>query len=311
MTSIGGNAFSGCTKLNEVIIDDGISPLDIGSWSFSGCSSLTHITIPNNVESLGIYVFNGSDMICYNVYDNANYLGNPSNPYLILEQAKDQDIERCNINENTKIISYYAFRSCKNLTYVSVPDGVKTVGEYAFYDCKNLTGTFYGNSYYIGNENNPYLVLLRASDLYITSCEINSETRFIQATAFMNCRNLDSVYISDIAAWCEMSFSDNYSNPFSFADHLYLNGVIANDIIIPNGVTSISDWAFFGCSEIKSVSIPDSVTSIGRYAFSGCSQLNDIAIPAGVTSIGEQAFYGCNSIISAIVDSNNTVFHSY
>ena len=58
-------------------------------------------------------------------------------------------------------------------------------------------------------------------------------------------------------------------------------------------VTGISDYAFYGCSGLTSVTIPNSVTSIGNSAFSGCSGLTSVTIPNSVTSIGEDTFWGC------------------
>ena len=60
-------------------------------------------------------------------------------------------------------------------------------------------------------------------------------------------------------------------------------------IIIPNSVTSIGEYVFYGCSSLTSIIIPNSVTSIGEYAFFRCSSLTSIIIPNSVTSIGEYA----------------------
>ena len=64
-------------------------------------------------------------------------------------------------------------------------------------------------------------------------------------------------------------------------------------VIFKDGVTSIGDSAFFGCTGLKSVTIPDSVTSIGNGAFEYCRNLTSITIPNSVTSIGAYAFYNC------------------
>ena len=76
--------------------------------------------------------------------------------------------------------------------------------------------------------------------------------------------------------------------------------------MIPESVTSIGDWAFFGCSSLTSVVIPDGVTSIGDWAFNGCSSLTSVVIPEGVTSINDGAFYDCASLTSIVIPEGVT-----
>ena len=64
-------------------------------------------------------------------------------------------------------------------------------------------------------------------------------------------------------------------------------------VTIPDGVTSIGDYAFSSCSGLTSVTIPDSVTSIGYEAFAYCTGLTSVTIPDSVTSIGQIAFVKC------------------
>lgn len=79
-------------------------------------------------------------------------------------------------------------------------------------------------------------------------------------------------------------------------------------ITIPDGVTAIGVCAFEHCSILVSIAIPDSVTTIGNYAFNGCGNLESITIPDCVTTIGNYAFNGCSDLESiSIGDSVTTI----
>ena len=112
---------------------------------------------------------------------------------------------------------------------------------------------------------------------------------------FDYCSNLKHINITDLEAWCKIDFYYNAGNPLYHTHHLYLNGSDVTDLVIPDGVTSISDRAFAGCS-LLSVTIPNSVTSIGNGAFSGCYSLTSATIGSGVTSIGNEAFNHCSEL---------------
>ena len=135
----------------------------------------------------------------------------------------------------------------------------------------------------------------------LTSISLPSTLIFVRYAPFSGCSSLTSVCISDLAAWCEISFEGIQSNPLSYANHLYLNGKEVIDLDIPSSVTSIGDYAFSGCTGLTSTTIPSSVTSIGGYAFSECTSLNSVTIGEGATSIGDYAFSGCTSLNSVTI----------
>ena len=81
-------------------------------------------------------------------------------------------------------------------------------------------------------------------------------------------------------------------------------------VTIGNGVTSIGGYAFDGCSGLTSVTIPNSVTSIGKGAFNNCNGLTFVTIPNSVTSIGSGAFSGCNGLTSIAVEDGNSIYDS-
>ena len=114
--------------------------------------------------------------------------------------------------------------------------------------------------------------------------------------AFLRCRSLKRVNISDIASWCIIGFRDGQANPLYYAGHIYLNGSEITELNIPNSVTSISNYAFYNCTGLTSVTIPNSVISISYGAFAGCNGLTSVTIGNSVTSIGNHAFNGCSNL---------------
>ena len=85
-----------------------------------------------------------------------------------------------------------------------------------------------------------------------------------------------------------------------------VTSITISSIIIPNSVTSIGSFAFYGCTSLTSITIPNSVTSIGDGAFNACSSLNSITIPNSVTSIENSAFYNCTALASVTIGNSVT-----
>lgn len=117
---------------------------------------------------------------------------------------------------------------------------------------------------------------------------------------------MTSVNITDLDAWCKISFFDDFSNPLYYAHHLFLNGAEIKDLVIPNTVTALGNYTFCGCSRLTSITIPNSLASIGNGSFSGCSGLTSVTIPNSVTSIGSSAFDGCSGLTSVTIPNSVT-----
>ena len=141
----------------------------------------------------------------------------------------------------------------------------------------------------------------------LASVTIPNSVTSIGGRAFDECYKLKKVIVPDIAAWCGVEFIDNLSNPLTYAKHLYSDeNTEIKDLVIPNSVTSIGDYAFYLCSSLTSITIGNSVTSIGKSAFQSCSGLTSVAIPNSVTSIGQGAFSGCSGLTSIEIPNSVT-----
>ena len=116
------------------------------------------------------------------------------------------------------------------------------------------------------------------------------------SNAFLNCNALKSVYIDNLKAWCGCSFDGVEANPLCGSEALYVDGVLTEDIQIPETAAEINGCVFAGCTGIRNVKIPKSVTTIGAAAFRDCTELQSVSIPDGVNTIEESAFYNCASL---------------
>ena len=129
----------------------------------------------------------------------------------------------------------------------------------------------------------------------LKSITIPNTIKYIGAYATEGCKNITSVHISDIVAWCKIEFK---SNPLEAAHYLYLNGKEVTDLVIPENIDQILNSAFSNCYSLKTVELHDKITSIGTFAFGHCRNLTSCNIPNSVKSIGGGAFLDCINLVS-------------
>ena len=327
VTTIGERAFYDCSGLTSITISDSVT--SIGERAFEDCSGIMNVTIGNGVTSIGDSAFYGCRSLTTVNWNATSCANAGSYDYPIFKGCSN--LTTINIGNNVTIIPSYAFYNCSGLTSITFPNSVTSIGGYVFYGCSGLTSVTIGNgvtsigSYAFYNcsglitvnwnatactkaGSSDYPIFKNCSKL--TTINIGNNVTTIPEYAFSDCSKLQYIYITDIAAWCNISGLDNLMGYGASNKQLYINNELATSITIPNGVTAIPSYAFAYCTMLTTVTIPDSVTSIGDEAFYWCIGLTSITIPNSVTSIGSSAFKGCTGLTSIIVDEGNTKYRS-
>ena len=313
VTFIGEWAFAGCSNLKSVAIPQSVT--FIGRSAFGRCDSLTYNEYGNgnylgntnnpflvfvNIKNRDGYSFslNPNTKIIMNGTEKhvwiKNYWGNGYSGAMIPDGAFSgyKNLTSIVIPYGVTCIGEEAFKKCENLTSVTIPDSVKYIGENAFSECYNIAYNKHNNGLYLGNANNPFLILMKVENKNVFSFKINEKTKIIYNFAFSYCSNLISVTIPN--------------NITSINPRVFYYCSSLENITIPDSVTSIGNSAFEGCSSLTSVTIPNSVTTIGWGTFYGCSSLTSITIPDSVTTIENKAFEGCDNIESITIGSGIT-----
>ena len=260
LTTIGGNAFRGCTGLADITIPASVT--SIGTYAFYGCTGLTGITIPEGVTSIDTYVFYGCTSLA-----------------------------SITIPEGVTSIGGNAFDGCTSLASITIPASVTSIGNRVFNNCTGLTSIIVdtNNSNYSSEGgilyNKAKTSLIQAPLIGITgTVTIPASVTSIEQGAFYGCTSLTSVTIPNSVT--------------SIGNGAFQNCTGLTSVTITEGVTSIGEQMFMNCASLASVTIPNSVTSIGARAFYGCTSLTSVTFEGTILSTGFYNGAGVNAVFS-------------
>ena len=222
---------------------------------------------------------------------------------------QDKPITTIIIPDSVKKIGSDAFRDC-NLSEVSLSNNLTEIGDYAFFGCSVNVCNKYEHLYYLGSEENPYLVLFEAEPLDYTNKDvvIHPDTKIIHSHALKN-TNITKIDIHDnivqigCHAFQECKKLESVTLGTAITE---LSGGIFRDchelkeITVKGTLTKINDYAFYYCKALESFTIPNTVTYIGDGAFN-TTGLTSVVMPNSVTHLGTSAFSYCESLHTIVM----------
>ena len=252
--------------------------------AFAAATGRCGDSITWTLDDSGNLTLSGSGEMWNNGYDDSPF--------------KDYEIRKATVKYGITSIGESAFLGCRGMTELTLPNSVTSIGDCAFYGCSGLTKltlpnsvTSIGDGAFCGCTGLTELTLTNSvtsiGDCAFYGCSglteliLPNSVRSIGDIAFTYCSGLEKITVES-----GNSCYDSRDNCNSIIDTEFNTLIVGcKNSVIPNSVTSIGYYAFYGCSGLTELTLPDSVASIGDGAFICCSDLSKITSLAEIPPV--------------------------
>lgn len=208
---------------------------------------------------------------------------------------KGSDIVSVEVSKYVTTVEKNAFRDCKNLKSVKLPEGLRSLGESAFLDCSALENVNIPSDLEKIND----AVFLNTA---IKSLDFSKNENFVFENGVIYNKDITKIYhalaTADLSSYvCPASVKT--ISPYAFNGHAELKSFKIND-----GVKRLESATFYGCKGLKELNLPDSVLYIGPLAVSD-SGVQKIYIPKQTATIDKSAFLQMEKQITIVTPANS------
>ena len=299
VTGIGFRAFYNHTEVKTCELPQGLETVEYSA--FNGCG-ITEITIPESLKIAYRFSFSNCKNLTTVNWNAINCAGGDSDSDDDRIFGSCDNLTTINFGNNVKRIPADAFYYCNSIISVTIPESVTSIEGCAFEGCHKLIEVYNKSAINIvaGKSDNGY-VAYYAKNVYTKVGESKLSKDENGLVVFSD--GSDKLLVDYQGSNSDVVVPNSITQIYEYA---FYNNTSLLTVTILSNVTSIPAYAFAGCSGLTNVTIPDSVTSIDIWAFSDCSGLTSITIPDSVTKIGDAAFYGCNGLTSITIPDGVT-----